>query len=42
MYAAGRLLGDVSAGVIVGKLLADIVFYVPAIAAYELRRSLAR
>ncbi len=42
MYAATQLFGDLSLGVIVGKLAADVVFYIPAIAAYELRRSVSR
>ena len=35
-----RLLGR-AAGVVVGKLAADVAFYVPVICAYELRRQLA-
>ena len=31
-----------SVGVVVGKLVADVAFYVPVISAYELRRRLAR
>ena len=38
MYAAGQFLGDPQAGVVVGKFAADVVFYVPTIVAYELRR----
>jgi hypothetical protein len=38
MYAAGQLLSDVRLGVLAGKLGADLVFYVPTIAAFELRR----
>ena len=38
MYGAGQLLADVQAGVLVGKFGADIVFYIPTIAACELRR----
>jgi hypothetical protein len=38
MYTAGRLLADVSLGVIVGKLIADVVFYIPTITSYELLR----
>jgi hypothetical protein len=37
MYAAAALLGTLLAGVIVGKLLADVAFYCLAIPAYELR-----
>lgn len=38
MYAAGQLLADVRLGALAGKLGADVFFYVPTIAAYELRR----
>jgi hypothetical protein len=38
MYAASRLFGRVGPGIVVGKLGADIVFYVPTIAVYELRK----
>jgi hypothetical protein len=38
MYLASQLIGDVSVGVLIGKLASDVIFYVPAIAAYELRR----
>jgi hypothetical protein len=38
MYVATRLVNDLSLGVLIGKLVADVVFYVPAIAAYELRK----
>lgn len=38
MYAAGRLVAHMAVGVLLGKLAADVVFYVPTIAAYELRR----
>ena len=37
MYAAAGLLGNLVAGVIAGKLLADVAFYGLAIPAYELR-----
>jgi hypothetical protein len=42
MYAAGRLLSDALLGVFVGKLAADVIFYFPTIAAYELRRKYIR
>jgi hypothetical protein len=38
MYAGVRLTGSVPVGLLLGKLAADLVFYVPAIAAYELRK----
>src|SRR5262249_51219026 len=38
MYLATQLFGDVTIGTILGKFAADVVFYVPAISAYELRR----
>jgi hypothetical protein len=41
MYLAARWLGSAAAGVIVGKLAADAVFYALAIMAYELRKHLA-
>ena len=37
MYAFVATLGSVLAGVVVGKLAADVVFYALAIPAYELR-----
>jgi hypothetical protein len=37
MYAFAAALGGVLAGVVVGKLAADVVFYALAIPAYELR-----
>jgi hypothetical protein len=36
MFAAAVLIGNLYAGVITGKLVADIAFYLLAIAAYEL------
>jgi hypothetical protein len=38
MFAASQLIADVPLGIAVGKLAADVVFYVPTITAYELRR----
>jgi hypothetical protein len=38
MYLATEAIGDLRIGVIVGKLASDVVFYIPAIAAFELRR----
>ena len=38
MYLAARWLGNASAGVVAGKIVADIVFYALAILAYEARR----
>jgi hypothetical protein len=43
MYAAGQLVADLRLGILLGKLVSDVFFYVPTIAAYELRqRYLAR
>jgi hypothetical protein len=41
IFLASRLVADLSLGVFIGKLAADVTFYVPAIAAYELRRRYA-
>ena len=38
MYTAAQLLASMPAGVLLGKLAADVFFYAPTIAAYELRR----
>lgn len=38
MYTAGQLVADVGLGVVLGKLGADVFFYVPTITAFELRR----
>jgi hypothetical protein len=38
MYMATQLVADLALGVLLGKLAADVAFYVPAIASYELRR----
>ncbi|HEX6674087.1 MAG TPA: hypothetical protein VF486_03550 [Actinomycetes bacterium] len=38
MYLATSLLGDFTAGVVAGKLAADVVFYGLAVAAYELKK----
>jgi len=38
MYLSGQLLSDVRLGILVGKLASDVVFYVPTIAAFELRQ----
>ena len=40
MYLASQLMGDLWLGIAIGKLAADVIFYVPAITAFELRRSL--
>lgn len=40
MFALPRWIGDVTWGVVVGKLLADVAFYVPAIVGYEMSRHL--
>jgi hypothetical protein len=38
MYAGSQLVADVRLGVVLGKLGADVFFYIPTIAAFELRR----
>jgi len=38
MYSAGQIVSDPRLGVLLGKLAADIVFYVPAVAVFELRQ----
>jgi hypothetical protein len=42
MGLATQALGGRGVGVIVGKLLADVTFYLPVILSYELRQTLAR
>jgi len=42
MYLAARAIGQATAGVVAGKIAADVVFYSLAILAYELRKHLAR
>ena len=37
LYIFPQLLGNVGLGLIVGKIVADIIFYIPTIIAYELR-----
>jgi len=38
MYLATQSVANVTFGVVLGKLAADVVFYVPTVAAFELRR----
>ena len=38
MYLGQEVFGNVAVGLIAGKVVADAIFYVPAIVAYELRR----
>jgi hypothetical protein len=38
MYIFPILIGNVELGIFAGKIAADIVFYVPTIFAYELRK----
>jgi len=38
LYAAGQLVADVRLGVVLGKVGADVFFYVPPIATFELRQ----
>jgi hypothetical protein len=41
MYAAGQLVSDARLGVLIGKLAADIVFYIPTVIVFELRQHYA-
>ena len=38
MYSFQLLTGNVIAGIFIGKIAADIVFYIPTISAYEFRK----
>jgi len=38
MYIFPILIQNYSIGIIVGKIVADVVFYIPTIIAYELRK----
>jgi hypothetical protein len=38
MYIFPKLLGNIALGLLVGKLAADVLFYIPTIIGYELRR----
>jgi hypothetical protein len=38
MYAGPQLVGSLAFGIVIGKVAADVVFYVPVILSYELRR----
>jgi hypothetical protein len=42
MYACTLLVSNAVVGVLLGKLAADVTFYIPAIAAFELRRRYIR
>jgi hypothetical protein len=42
MYLAGQLVSDVRLGVLIGKFAADVAFYIPTIAVFELRQHYAR
>ncbi len=37
MYTFSRLLNNLALGLIIGKLAADMIFYIPTIISYELR-----
>ena len=41
MYLAGQAISDARLGVLIGKLAADIVFYIPTITVFELRQHYA-
>ena len=38
MYIFPLLIGNLQLGILVGKLAADVIFYIPTIIAYELRK----
>jgi hypothetical protein len=38
MYIFPIIIGQFSIGILVGKIVADIIFYIPTIIAYELRK----
>lgn len=38
MFVFPQILGNMGAGIFIGKIAADIVFYIPAIISYELRK----
>ncbi len=38
MFLFPVLLGNLAVGVVVGKITADIIFYIPAVIGYELRK----
>lgn len=40
MYAIPQVLGSVAVGVVLAKIAADVIFYMPVIASYEMRRTL--
>jgi hypothetical protein len=41
MYMAGQMVSDARFGVLIGKLAADVVFYIPTVIAFELRQHYA-
>ena len=42
MYVAGQVAADARLGVLIGKLAADVAFYIPTIVIFELRQHYAR
>jgi hypothetical protein len=42
MYVIGQIVSDARLGVLIGKLAADVVFYVPTVIVFELRQHYAR
>ncbi|HNT29405.1 MAG TPA: hypothetical protein PKL83_00455 [bacterium] len=38
MYLFPRLTGNVMLGIAIGKIVADVIFYIPTIIAYEVRK----
>ena len=41
MYVAGQLVSDARLGVLIGKIAADVVFYIPTVIMFELRQHYA-
>jgi hypothetical protein len=41
MYVTGQMVSDARLGVLIGKLAADVVFYIPTVIAFELRQHYA-
>lgn len=42
MYIFPLIIGQFSVGIFVGKIVADVVFYIPTIVAYEFRKKYSR
>lgn len=42
MYYSAKFIGNLAVGLAVGKLAADLIFYIPTIISYELRKKFIR